>query len=236
MLPKIKAPIYDVTIPSTKKTIKVRPFEVKEEKILLMARQAGEPSDFFSAIAQIVQNCVLDDKFSALKHPLFDINYIFTKIRAVSISNISKLQFKDAEDEKTYDFEVDLDTVNVKFPEEGTTMFKVSPELSFSMKYPPLSVYTKKEFFDMDEDGVFDLLVVACLDKVYEKDTVHDASESKKEEVLDFINSLPAKHYASLRKFFTDLPHLHHELKYTNTNGKEVVIQLKTIEDFFTFG
>ena len=44
-LPKIDVPIYDLTIPSSGQTIKVRPFNVKEEKLLLMAVEGGKMED-----------------------------------------------------------------------------------------------------------------------------------------------------------------------------------------------
>ena len=43
MLPKIDIPIYELKLPLTNKTIRFRPFLVKEEKILLMAMEANDP-------------------------------------------------------------------------------------------------------------------------------------------------------------------------------------------------
>ena len=39
-LPIIDVPTYDLVIPSTKEVIKVRPFTVKEEKLLLIAAES----------------------------------------------------------------------------------------------------------------------------------------------------------------------------------------------------
>ena len=41
-LPTIAVPEYTLTIPSTKKEVKYRPFLVKEEKILLLAMESEE--------------------------------------------------------------------------------------------------------------------------------------------------------------------------------------------------
>lgn len=235
MLPKIKAPIFDVEIPSKKKMVKVRPFEVKEERILLMARQGGEAADFFSAMSQITQNCVLDEGVDVMKLPLFDVEYLFARIRAVSVSDISKVQYQDQEDGKTYSFDIDLNKLEVKFPDDVSPEFKVNQEISFTLKYPPMSVYTSKEFFDLDEDGMFNKLLAVCLDKVFVGDVVHDAAEYKPEEIVAFIDQLPAKFYTDIRKFFTNLPSLYNELTYTNANGKEQKIVQRTVEDFFTF-
>jgi len=49
-LPKIDVPIFDMTLPSTGKSIKYRPFLVKEEKILWIAMQSGESSAMIEAV------------------------------------------------------------------------------------------------------------------------------------------------------------------------------------------
>ncbi len=235
-LPKIKTPTFEVKVPSNKREVKVRQFTVKEEKILLIARQSGEPADFFRAITQIVNNCMID-KLDVSKLPLFDVEYLFTKIRAVSISNISKVSFKDNEDGKVYDFSINLDQLEVKFPEgEISNTFTISPVMKFTLRYPPIEIYKDKEFFNMKDDEIFDKIVVSCLDKIYEGEKIYDASENKPEEIREFIDSLPAKIYEDMRKFLSNLPSMSHEISYKNENGKEVKITLRTIEDFFTFG
>jgi hypothetical protein len=44
-LPKLVTPEFETVIPSTKEPIKFRPFLVKEEKVLYMALESGEPKD-----------------------------------------------------------------------------------------------------------------------------------------------------------------------------------------------
>ena len=109
-LPKIQTPIFNIEIPSIKKTKKFRPFLVKEEKILLLAQQ-GNDSDLLDAITQIINNCCLEDlNISSLAS--FDLEYIFLKLRARSVNNLVELKYKDKEDDKIYTFEVDLDFVS----------------------------------------------------------------------------------------------------------------------------
>jgi len=55
-LPKIKIPLFDVTIPSTKKDAKFRPFLVKEEKILLMAQSGATKKEMINALKQVINN------------------------------------------------------------------------------------------------------------------------------------------------------------------------------------
>ena len=97
-LPKIQHPLFDCVVPSTNKKIKIRPMLVKEEKILLMAKQANDRSDQINALKQVVNNCIAET-LDIDNLALFDLEYIFTKIRAASVSNTVKLSYKDNEDE-----------------------------------------------------------------------------------------------------------------------------------------
>ena len=81
-LPKIELPAYDFTIPSSGKQIRVRPFTVKEEKMLLMAIESKAPSDIILTVKQVINNCILDGDLDVDKMPFFDIDYLFKIGRA----------------------------------------------------------------------------------------------------------------------------------------------------------
>src|SRR5574343_282713 len=97
-LPKIDYPILNIKVPSTKKEHMFRPFLVKEEKILLMAKESRNNADIFTAIKQVVQNCCLDEKFKIDALPIFDLEYLFIKLRAFSIDNVIKINYRDEEE------------------------------------------------------------------------------------------------------------------------------------------
>ncbi len=76
MLPKIDVPIYELTLPLTKKLIRFRPFLVREEKILLMAMEANDADSVIVAVKQILNNCCLDD-INIDELPITDIEFMF---------------------------------------------------------------------------------------------------------------------------------------------------------------
>ena len=57
-LPKPTRPEYGTTVPSTGKRIKYQPFTVKEEKILVLAAEGGDPDEITNAITNVLQSCV----------------------------------------------------------------------------------------------------------------------------------------------------------------------------------
>lgn len=234
MLPKIQTPMFDVVIPSSQKKVKIRPMLVKEEKILLMAKQSTDRKDILDAVTQIVNNCIIGTETNVEKLALFDIEYLFIKIRSVSISNKAKVSYRDNEDEKVYDFEVDLDKVEIIKP-ESQNVINIGSNISVILKYPQVSVYTEKGFFDLPEDKMFDKILTFSIDKVFEGDKVYPIQNSNVKEIQDFIDSIPAKEYGSIRDFFVNTPSLNYEIKYTNSKGTERIIKLTTLDDFFTF-
>ena len=123
-LPKIDAPVYEIQLPLSKKQIRFRPFLVKEEKILLMAQQSGDEKDITNAIMQIINNCVTsDEEFNVSKLATFDLEYIFLKIRAKSVNNIVELSYRDTEDNKLYDFKVNLDNIEITYNKKNNNKF-----------------------------------------------------------------------------------------------------------------
>lgn len=232
MLPKLQTPIFDIVLPSTKKKVKVRQMTVKEEKIILIARN-GTSVELYKAMVQIVNNCMVD-KIDVEKLPVFDIEYLFMRIRALSISNTAKVKYTDNDDNQDYSFDIDLDKVDVKFPEDVAKQIKVDA-LTIMLRYPPVSLYCQDDFYTSTEEEMFNRLAVSAIEKIFEDDKLHLVTDSKSSEILEFIDSLPASKYKEIQSFLSNIPTLYHELSYTNQNGKERKIILRTVDDFFTF-
>jgi hypothetical protein len=123
-LPKISTPILSFVIPSTGMVMKFRPFLVKEEKILLLAQQGGD-NDTITALKQVITNCC-HDQINVDKLTTFDIEYIFLKLRSKSVDNMVKLRFRDREDDKIYDFDVNLDEIEIKRDPEHTNKNQIN--------------------------------------------------------------------------------------------------------------
>ena len=233
-LPKIDYPIYSITIPSTNSTFKFRPFLVKEEKILLMSKESDNPADILGAIKQIITNCAIDKNFDSNKLALFDLEYVFLKLRAFSVDNVVKVAYKDAEDEKVYDFEIDLNEIRVVFPENSDNNIKITENSGIIMKYPPATLYDDKEFLNLDKDYMFEL-IIRCIDKIYYEDEVYESKNYKKEELSEFLESLSMKVFEQIQKFLLSVPKLEHKLNYKNSLGKDKEIVLSSLNDFFTW-
>jgi len=239
-LPKIKIPLFDVTIPSTKKDAKFRPFLVKEEKILLIAQSGGSKREMVNSLKQVINNCVTlldgtDVDVDALT--TFDLEYIFLKIRSKSVENVVKLKYLDHEDEKEYEFEVRLDDIAIKYTPDHSNKVKINDDIGIVLRYPTASIintFDKEEDEDLSETEISIAMVKHCIDKIYDKEQVYLVSECAPGELDEFIDSMNVKAFEGIQKFFESMPTMYHKIEYTNSKGTARVIELTTLDDFFT--
>lgn len=234
MLPRIEQPLFKMTVPSSKKEIMVRPMLVKEEKILLMAKEGDDFSEKLMAIQQVVANCC-KDLGDISKLTLFDLEYLFLKIRAISIDNIVKIIYRDEDDEKEREFEIDLSTVEVDFKDEKEDVIPLGKDSGLTLKYPTVSLY--KDLKDVSKEEEFmEKLIVHALKTYYVKDEVYDLTKETVPNLIKFVDeNLNTATYYKIREYLESMPTLKHEIKYTNDDGKEKTITLSTLNDFFTF-
>jgi hypothetical protein len=232
-LPKIMYPQFELTVPSTGKKLKFRQFLVKEEKILLVAKTSNEDKDILRAIKQVVQNTSLEDSFDIDKITVFDLEYLFLKLRALSVGNIVKLSFRDYEDDKLYDFDVDLEKVEVTLPKDVNNKINIVDKNGIVMRYPPASIYSDEEFLNTPPEDANIELIIRCIEKVYDAETVYEPKNFSKEELIDFINLIDIKSFEKINQFLSNAPKLMHVINYKNSLGNDRKIELSSLNDFF---
>ena len=237
-LPKIEVPTYELTLPSEDKKIKYRPFLVREEKILYIAMETGQNKEMINALKDVVGACTFDT-LNVDRLPIFDIEYLFLQIRAKSVSEITKFRAICPDDGKTYvETEVDLTKVEVQVDDEHTNRIILDTQrnLGLVLKYPTLKNYDVGRGLDNIEiDKVFNILI-DCVDHIFEGDKIYPAKDTSKQELKEFIESLPQDAFTKIKSFFDTMPKLKHEIEVTNpiTNVTSKIV-LTGIADFFGF-
>ena len=229
-LPEIATPIYTLTVPSSKKRVKYRPFLVKEQKLLILALENDDQEQILDAITKTIQNC-LHTKIKVEDMALFDIEYLFLQIRARSISEEVEMRVTCADDaETTVDVKFMVDNIKVNFPKGHTNIIKLTDELTVEMKYPDLAYFAQVNFTEKEPDP-YDL-VAKCIKRVYvgEDDYTSDSiDESRK-----WVESLTNQQYDKIQQFFETMPTLRHVLKVKNPKTKVVnEVVLEGLSDFF---
>jgi len=226
-LPKIDVPIFSVTLPSNDQQIKLRPFTVKEEKILLIANETKDPQEVLNAIIQIANNCILEDGVDAQTIPLVDLQYIFLQLRSKSVGNVAEILITDEEDQQQYKVEVDLESVQIIKPEvEVSNIIQLTDEVGITLRYPTLDLANLKQLTTED-------LVLFCLVNIFDQDNVYEASDSTEDELREFISSMSTPHVEKIKEFLEGIPRLIYNVTYTTESGNEKTIEIGNINDFF---
>jgi hypothetical protein len=221
-------------IPSSGRKVTFRPFLVREEKILLIAQQSGNDSEIIRAIKQILNNCFIED-IDLNTFAIFDLEYAFLKLRAKSVNNVVKLAYRDTEDDEVYNFELDLDTIEIEMPKTINSKIEITKDVGMTMKYPSASITDRMKEFDNEVD-LMTFFIVNCVDTIYDDENVYVADDFTEEEISEFLDGLDVKTFELIREFFESVPRLYHKIEYTNKVGNERTIELSSLKDFFMWG
>lgn len=234
-LPKINTPTYDLTLPSTGKKIKYRPFLVKEEKILILAIESNSMKDITRSIKDILKNCILTKAIKVDELPTFDIEYLFLNIRARSIGESIDLVITCPDDEKTkVNSTIYIDEIQVKKNDEHDINIKIDDTYTMKMKYPSLDQFIDENFvFEGQSDNSFEI-IASCIDMVYSEEEAWEAKDCSKKELLEFVEQLNSMQFKQIEKFFDTMPQLSHEIEVENPNTKvKSTVLLEGLASFF---
>ena len=234
-LPKVTVPSFNETIPSNKNQIKIRQMLTKEEKILLLAKESNNNFDIQNAIKQVVNNCIIDQT-NINDLAIFDMEYLFLKIRGLSVSNIVKQQYEDVDDKEIRQFDIDLNNITVKFPEKDNSKIQINEGSYIKLHYPLCSILNNKEIVDNKESSNFiDKVLFQCIESICIDSKVYLKNQLTEKDVVEWIDSCPIDVFYKINEFFTNLPHLYYKITYINKNNDERTIELSNIYDFFTW-
>jgi hypothetical protein len=239
-LPKIATPTYELELPSTGKTIKYRPFLVKEEKVLILALESQDVKQITLAIKSVLKDCIITRGIKVEELPSFDIEYIFLNVRGKSVGESIDLVVTCSDDGETeVPVKVFVDEVKVKKDPEHTTEIRVDEHIVIKMKYPSLDQFIKNNFDFTAQESVstieksFDI-ISSCIESIFTEEEAWAAADCTKKELIEFIESMNADQFKKIEKFFETMPRLSHTFTVVNPNTKvENEVTLEGLTSFF---
>lgn len=235
-LPMNSTPIYNLTVPSTGQEVKFRPFLIKEEKALLLAHQSEDTKVMVDSLKSVIKECIKDPiDINALA--TFDLEYVFTQIRAKSVGENVELFLKcdTCTDEKAVaKVDIDLTTIEVQRSADHTNKIALFDDVGLLMKYPTVDLVKRLENLDnANLDQIFNV-VVECIDSIYTTNEVFHAKDQTKAELLEFLNNLSSEQFKKVQEFFENMPKLKKDIKYTcPVCSKEHEKTLEGLNSFF---
>ena len=235
-LPTIATPTYSLELPSTKKTVKYRPFLVKEEKLLVLALETEDQKEITNAVKSVIKNCIQTRGVKVETLPTFDIEYLFLNISGKSVGEEVEVNIVAPDDGVTQiPVTIDLDEIKVVENPEHNRQIKLNDDLVMEMRYPSLEQFIKNNFDvnDSNFDQSFEL-IASCVGKIYSDDEVWSTDDVSKKEVIDFLEQMNSIQFKDIEKFFETMPKLSHTVKVTNPKTKvESEVVLEGLSSFF---
>lgn len=212
---KTTYPIFEVELPTSGQKISCRPYLVKEERILLAAKEAGREEDVSLAILQIVRNVVLDKTVDVEKLNSVDIQHIFLRARSEAVGNIVKVPFicNNVVDEKEcggeFEFALDLKMAKPSVPIKKTFEEVPLTDTYLVMFRYPLFEKLRAIKDDDPEDVKTTKKVQSVIDYVAKEDgdpIIFDMLSV--EHINEFIESLTTKQFEVINEFIESLPEM----------------------------
>ena len=206
MIPVLDTPTFDVDVYSLNRKVQMRPFLVKEEKILIMAQESGKKEDMLKAMQDIVSVCS-QGALVGKDLPFFDLQTIFLRLRSQSIGGTSEFNLICGECQHRTPFEMDLDSIQLVITDEHTNKIKLNDDVGVIMRYP-----TGEELGN-DQLKVFDI-VVSCIESIYTKEEIHSTKDETKEDIEAWVEKLTSEQFDKIAKFFETSPRLEKIIEY----------------------
>ena len=208
-LPKLQHPVFEVYLKSLDKTIRYRPFLVKEEKLLLMAKESDDLKEITSAIKQIINNCCLDP-IDVDTLPAFDVEMFFVHLRINSVGETAQMIYTcdNIVEEKVcgHKTEFDLQLKNIKYvdSENHSNIIKLTESIGVKFNYPSIMIPESILENRLDETGYGAIL--EYLDYIYDQDQIYKKENINKEELMAFFDQLTLDQVQNIKNFFLTTP------------------------------
>ena len=230
-LPTIESPKYFLTVPSTEETVEFRPFLVKEEKVLMIAQEAGTNQSMISAMKDVINACTFGalDLYSLV---MSDLEYILLQIRAKSVGETSDIKFKCNESDEFIDITIDLSEIEVTESKNKENKIQLTDDIGITLKSPGLKEAEVAARGKKKPNSIVQSLMTV-IESVYDAEAVYPFADAAPKEIENFIDSLSSKQVVKIKEWVDGLPSLKKEIKYKCSKGKERTKVLSGLDDFF---
>lgn len=235
-LPKPSVPTYELSVPSTGKTLKYRPFLVREEKVLLIAMESQDDKIIKNAVVDILKNCILTKGIKLEELAIFDIEYIFLNIRSKAVGEKVEMNLICKDDNETkVRYELDLEMVKVQYPEGHDKKIMLTDTSGIIMKYPGFDQFISTQILQKNPSTseVFDI-VIDSVHQIFEGEEVWESGTTPRKEIADYVEGLTTKQFEKIQKFFMTMPKLSHTITIVNPNTEvESEYEIEGLVNFF---
>lgn len=211
-IPEVVLPQYEIKIPSSGKELLVRPFTVKEEKILLMANESKSVTEVVRAVKDTIKRCIVSGTFDVDKAPYFDVDYILVFLRARSIGEQTKLTYRCRNRKEgqecggTFQVKFDLGKYEIRNLPENL-LYSLDSKTKVKLKFPSYSVI--KAWTDSGTSLEKRTMVLShCVDYIQVEHQKFTTKEFTPQQFMGWFDTLSLEKFQKLDGFLDSLPNV----------------------------
>ena len=238
-LPKIDTPIYELTLPLSKKHIRFRPFLVKEQRNLMMAMESEDRDTIEKNIKQVLHNCTMTENIDIDSLPIIDIEYYFIQLRARSVGEVVDNKYKcenpvgDTTCGNLMDVKFNLLDIQITKNGDIKDEIQLTDTISIKLGYPKFSSLNAVSDAESATDMAFNMIVDSVI-HIFDGEQFFYANETSPGEIMEFIESLNQEQFAKIEEFFDNLPTLNKKIEMDCKKcGFHHAIEVEGLENFF---
>jgi hypothetical protein len=235
MIPKLNdKPKYEITIPSTKKMVRFRPYLVREEKVLLTAFESGDKRQGLRAVVDTIVACS-EEELDPKSLTMYDVEYLFTKIRAKSAGEVVNFNAKCKHCQLDNPVEIDIDAVEMKIAPQRKKI-KITDEITVEVAIPGyLDVLKNEELIYGNNENLRMINSIAeSITTFFTPDSRVEASDEKFEDIMEFVESLDEAQFRPLADFVNTGPTMIYRFGFDCLDcGKHSDYEVKDARTFF---
>jgi len=209
------APSHSITIPSTGQNVNMRPYLVSEEKVLLIAFESQNNKQIMAAIVDVIEACLKED-IKVSKLAIFDLEYMFMQLRAVSVGETVEGKFKCSKCEAFTNVDIDLGGISVELPDDPKPpLLEIQDGIKIQLKYPTIDdIRNNAKITGKDHVAARYETLLVCIDKVVTDDEEHKFSDSSRKEREEFVGAFSGIQFEPMWKFVEGIPQASVEISF----------------------
>jgi hypothetical protein len=226
--PKFKCKLSDGT------TVNFRPFLVKEQKYLIIAKESTDNEEILDAVKNLI-NAVTDGEVDAEKLPIYDLEYLFLNIRAKSVGESVEVALfcQEPDCDGSGRTNVNLTEVEIVQNKEVDSKHMISEETGVTLRYPTTKQLAKVDGIKDEGDKIIELLKFG-IETIFDGEDIYYADDISDSELVEFIESLTLDQLESLNEFYESIPSVSKEVSYKcDSCGVVNNTVLKGLSNFF---
>lgn len=219
-LPKIVHPVLDIEVLSQKKMYRFQPFGIDSERALLLAAE-DKSTPVTETILEVIKSCCLDN-LNVDSLTAFDVEWIFIKLRQVSVSDSLAITIHQLKDDKTTNIMIPMSKIkHDPIPVPGEIQIPGSDAV-LKLKYP-----TARDFMTVKRDAWKE--VANHVDYIQNGDETIDMAQISDEEKKEFFGKLTSVELKGVLEFIKARPSVYLDIELPDGTTQ----RLRGMNDFF---